>query len=220
MAPGFCLNAGYTLVELAIAMTVSGAVLSGVMAFGAALWSEQRANEFAERMDTVVSTVESLYRGAATYDSLNLASAIQLGALRNENMTASTDDADTSEVLHLYGRRITLGGLAGTGFNGQAWGVHFAGLPAKSCMAIAQYALALGDIVALATDAAAASSFANWKAITLAGGVVAGFPAAYTVLKSRAIAPVAPAALAIACESVTGGGTGTFGLALVRTRLL
>jgi hypothetical protein len=220
-AAGCSLSAGYTLLELAIATTVSGALLSGVLTFGAALWSEQRANEFAERMAAIVSTLESLYPGTTSYDSLNLASAIRLGVMRNENVIANTGVAASSEVRHLYGQRLTLGGLAGAGLKGQAWGLHFAGLPAGSCMAIAQYALTLGDAVALVADANAAepSSFADWKAITQANGVVAGFPAAYTLLKSRATAPVAPAAVATACGNVTGGGAGAFGLALVRTRL-
>jgi hypothetical protein len=211
---GCSLSAGYTLLELAIATTVSGALLSGVLTFGAALWSEQRANEFADRMAAIVSTLESLYPGTTSYDSLNLASAIRLGVMRNENV-----NADTSEVRHLYGRRITLGGLAGAGLKGQAWGLHFAGLPAGSCVAIAQYALTLGDAVALVADAAATSSFDDWKTITQANGVVERFPAAYTLLKSRAAAPVTPAAVATACGNVTGGGAGAFGLALVRTRL-
>ena len=224
-AAGRSLSAGYTLLELAIATTVSGAVLSGVLTFGAALWSEQRANEFADRMAAVVSTVEGLYPGTTSYDSLDLASAIRLGVMRNENVIANTGVAASSEVRHLYGQRITLGGLAGAGLNGQAWGLHFAGLPAGSCMDIAQYALTLGDAVALASEAAATSSLANWSAITQANGVVAGFPAAYTVLKNRAAAPVAPDAVARACDArthtVKDGITSTnaFGLALVRTRL-
>ncbi len=220
MTPERCLNnAGYTLLELAIATTVSGVVLSGVLAYGAVLWSEQRANEFAERMAAMVSAVESLYPGTTSYNSLDLASAIRLGAMRNENV----NDA-TSEVRHLYGQGITLGGLAGTGFKGQAWGVHFAGLPGASCMDIVQYALALGDAVALVADAdadaTAPSSFANWKDITQANGVAAGFPGTYRVLKSRATAPVAPATVATECAQVTAGGDAAFGLALVRTRLI
>lgn len=215
--------------ELVIATTVSGVLLSGVLAYGAVLWSEQRANEFAERMAAMVSAVESLYPGTTSYSSLNLASAIRLGAMRNAVVSADTGVAETSEVRHLYGQRITLGGLAGAGFNHQAWGVHFAGLPGASCMDIVQYALSLGDAVALVTDAnpAAPSSFADWKGeITQANGVAAGFPGTYKLLKSRATAPVAPAAVATACNThthiVKDGKTSTtdFGLALVRTRLV
>ena len=103
-AAGRSLSAGYTLLELAIATTVSGAVLSGVLTFGAALWSEQRANEFADRMAAVVSTVEGLYPGTTSYDSLDLASAIRLGVMRNENVIANTGVAPIPALSSTTGR--------------------------------------------------------------------------------------------------------------------
>ena len=228
-APRRRLNAGYTLLELAIAMTLAGATLAGVVAFGAVLWAEQRASEFGQRMANIVTTVEDLYPGATPFTSLNLLSAVRLGVMRDENVVNAGGGAVDPVVRHMYGQGITLGGLAGAGFSGMAWGVHFAGPPGNSCMDIVQYALSLGDAVALVPDAAAASSFTDWQGIKQVNGGVTGFPANYQfkadaasadrVLKDRGSVSVTGGVLATACSSATAGGANGFGLAVVRTRL-
>lgn len=213
-------NAGYTLVELAIAVSLSGAVLGGVVAFGTTLWAEQRADAFSQNMVQLVQNVNAMFPGSAAYDKLNVANAIQLGVFSDEQINAA------ASVNHLYGQPITLGGLAGAGFNNQAWGLHYARLPANACVAILQYAIKLADAVAIVADPSGTtlSAFDDWKnKVSWVGGSVSGFDAYQPIKRNRTDVPGA-AALISACDGITGNTTGTgqgraFGLALVLRKL-
>ena len=220
---GHWVNAGYTLTELAIAVTVSGVVLGGVTVFGARVWEEQRADAFGQSMVQLVQTVNAMFPGAATYEKLNVSSAIQLGVFSDELVNSAA-----VSVNHLYGQPLSLGGLPGAGFNNQAWGLHYSRLPATACLAILQYAIKLADAVAIVADplsGGAATSFGNWGgAISWSGGAVAGFDLSkYQVIKSSRMTSSDTQARISACNSATGKtGTGqgsSFGLALVLRKL-
>ncbi len=231
------LHAGYTLLELALAVTVSGAVLTGALIFAAQVWAEQRADAFAQSMVQLVQSVNAMFPGSsAAYDKLTLQTAIQLGVFSDEQV-----DAAAGTVNHLYGQPISMGGLAGVGLNNQAWGLHYARLPANACLAVLQYALKVADAVALVADPlsnANATEFSNWDSkIGWANGEVTGFPVGYMytytppggvainkVLKSnRTDVPTASDRIT-ACQTATNNPTSlaqgsTFGLALVLRRL-
>ena len=224
------LSAGYTIVELAVAVTVSGGIAWGVVTFAARLWAEQRADAFAQNMVQLVQSVNAMFPGSSTrYDTLTVKTAIRLGVFTDEQVNAAA-----ASVNHLYGQPISMGGLAGAGLNNQAWGLHYARLPPDACLGVLQYALKVADAVALVSDPSAnpdPSDFKDWgAAISWVSGAVDGFPAQYMYtppggLSSRVLkrnhmdVPTAVDRID-ACNAVTGNGVGSaFGLALVLRRV-
>lgn len=220
-------DAGYTMVELAVAVAVSGVVVSGAVALGAAVLAEHGADNFGERLGFLVQTVDDLFSASGDYEQLNMRVAIDLGVFAYEQV-----DSVAGTARHRYGQPITLGALRGAGFGKRAWGLHYARLPAQSCVAVVKYALALGDAVALVSDPgtnATPSSFAQWgSAVAWGPGGVTGFPPPYRVLKNRLwdavpvvthdVAGNASGGVLGTCNAVTFHGQKTFGLAMLRSR--
>lgn len=209
---------GYTLVELSISVTLSGVLLMGVMAAANRLWGEYRADAFGQRMGRLVMAVENLFPAVA-YRGLTQSVALQLGVFRDEFVI----DASSSVVNHIYNQPITLGVLPDASFQSLAWGVNYARLPPESCLSVVQYALALGDAVALVKnplDSSMSGGFSSWaNLLTWGDGAVNGFPfpSVQVLMKQKSIRPDAVAKIA-ACSAATQGES-SFDLVVVRSRI-
>jgi prepilin-type N-terminal cleavage/methylation domain-containing protein len=233
-----CSQVGYTLVELAIAVTVAGVISSGVAMIGARTWAQHREEMFGSQMTQLVSSIENMFGAGGTYSNLDLVTAVNLGIFTNEVVDTSVSPP---RVDHVYRGPITLGVLSSNGFANLGWGLHFARLPGNTCLAVLDYAVALFDAVAVVPDSAAGanvSSFADWeKSVSINNGIVSGFPLVssvtpprqYTLVKSGRsartdVVVVNPATSVITggkigiCATVTERGSAPYGLSLVRTR--
>ncbi len=231
-------RAGYTLVELAVAVAVAGVIASGVALIGALMWAQHREDQFGAQMTELVSAIESTFSAGGTYSQLDLTTAVKLGAFKNEVVDITVSPP---RVEHLYKGPITLGVLSLNGFANLGWGLHFARLPGNTCLAVLDYAIALFDAVAIVPDSVAGtdvSSFADWeKSVSINNGIVSGFPLVsgatpprqYTIVKSgrstktdvvvvdSTTSDITGGKIGI-CQTVTQRGSRPYGLSLVRTR--
>lgn len=206
---------GLTLVELAVAVSIAGVVVLGATALGAQAWADYRADRFGELLVALTDEVDGVYTVRNDYVGLSTASAGGLGLLRHEPVAGQ----------HLYGGSMTLGVLVGAGFNNQAWGVHYASVPAVACLTVLRTALAVGDAVALRPGAGGV--FDDWgPGLIKAGTDVTTFPNGYRVVKNRRdVVPTvqqqidACTAASTGVDSVTRLPISTpFGLAVVRSK--
>ena len=213
-APARARMCGLTLVELTVSVSIAGLLILGGAALGTQAWADYRADQFGERLVAFVDEVEGLFTVRNDYLGLATDSAGPLGLLRHESVAGQ----------HLYGGSMTLGVLTGVGLNNQAWGVHYADVPAAACLTVLRTALAVGDAVALRPGAGGV--FSNWSTgLSRAGGVISGYPNDYKVVKDRRDAVPTVAAQVEGCTGATtrvvNGVTieTPFGLAVVRGKL-
>ncbi|MGY0195328.1 type 4 pilus major pilin [Leptothrix sp. BB-4] len=216
--------AGYTLVELAITVSVAGVITTGVVAIGAYVWADYRAESFGQRMEYLIQDVESMYSGRNNYSDLTLKTAIQLGLIKYERYSGETLIASAT-ASHLYNQNMTLGALSGVAFGNGAWGLHYARLPAGTCVPIVQRAMTLAYSVAVVADpggASASTSFLDWgtsgSKLTIINGKISGFPVGYSLLKAARSEVPTVTQITEACQAVTGSEK-AFGLALIFKRL-
>ncbi len=225
-----CSNqAGYTLVELAVSVTVAGVITTGVVALGAYVWAGQRIEDFGQRMSMLIEETDRLFAASNDYRQLNLETAVKLGLLKYERVEAAGSRGAglpaVSSAFHIYSQPITLGVMDGPGFNKLAYGLHYARVPGDACMSLIHYAINLADAVAISPDPSTSitpTSFAEWgqgtRPVKVTNGKVEGFPAGYQVLKNEKSVVPSMQARANACIAVSGNG-GTFGLSLIRNKL-
>jgi prepilin-type N-terminal cleavage/methylation domain-containing protein len=231
-------RAGYTLVELAMAVAVAGALSSSAALIGARLWEQHREDLFGSQMIQLVSSIETMFGAGGTYINLDITTAVNLGVFMDEVVDISSSPP---KVDHLYRQPITLGVLSANGFANLGWGLHYARLPGGTCLAVLGYAVALFDAVAIVPDSVAGtavSSFADWgTSVGISNGIVSGFPLVataaipreYTMVKNGRFDKTSAVVVdktsgkliggkVGVCDAVTNKGSIPYGLSLVRTR--
>ena len=185
---------GYTLTELAVAVALSGMVVGGAVFYGNQLLNQAYVEVFGDGVARLVGSVEDLYVGKRTYNNLSLSTAIQLQLFKDARVYGVNQAAGTVSA-YLGSRDVGVSLGVPNKLNGSAWGVHYTGLPGHSCFTLVQYAMAVGDVVAVVADSAKASNFSSWgSGVNFDDkSLVTGFPSGYVVIKNR---------------SAVGGGAG------------
>jgi prepilin-type N-terminal cleavage/methylation domain-containing protein len=222
--------AGYTLLELMIAVTISGVVAVGILKIGFAVAASQRIERLVEGMSLLVGAVNDMYAGKTNYASLDTETAIRLGLLAYERVEfpSSTSASLASQWLafHTFGQQMSLKALDHAGFNAEAWGLHYTRLPAEVCMEVTQSALTMATAVAIVSDPISGSSptsVESWAQLLgplkWENAEVKNFPTTYEVLKTKKSTVPSISRVADACQIAVTAKRTSFSLAMVLRKM-
>ena len=210
-------QSGYSLVELSVALTLSGAVVLASISGTTWLIDQQRISELSTQNADAIKRLNDVYDQLPSYAGLSLRQAVSFGAFRR--FVINQAGTPNVTVTHPFGGAV---GVAPINAAPLTWGLYLNSIPARYCTDLLFQSDPMSDALVVFPGGMAnpigwagiggVTVNADVPEITIAGGFGAAAP---RIVKNLTQNNLVPAALAAACN----GAGGDIGVLLLKSKL-